>query len=505
MKVLVVSSEVVPFAKTGGLADVIGAFPKFLKKFDVDVRVVLPKYGMTDEKKFNLVKTSIDLKIPIGKRNEKVSVLQSELDVPDKRFGNVPVYFIKHDGYYNRNGLYGTLEGDFSDNDERFMLFCRAAIEFVKKLGWAPDIIHVNDWQAGLIPVYLKTLYKNDVFFKHTKTIFTIHNIAYQGMFPKEAINKAGLPWKHFTPERLEYYGKINYLKSGLVYSDCITTVSPTYALQIQDSNEFGRGMEGVLRSRRKDLYGIINGLDYADWDPEKDPFIAEKYSYNLLEGKLRCKMDLQRQTGLPQRGDVPLLGMVSRIDSQKGFDLLVDIIDSLLKHELQIVLLGTGDKTYHDLLSRKAKKYKRQFSLNLKFDNGLAHKIYAGSDFFLMPSKFEPCGLGQMISIRYYTVPIVMKTGGLADTITNFSEKSLNGNGIVFNRYNSTSFFNALLKAVKIYKTQKLLKKLLSNLSTNDFSWENSIKQYYNLYKNVLQKDAGVSLNSDLYAHPKN
>lgn len=486
MKVLMASPECVPFSKTGGLADVAGTLPKWLRKAGVDVRIVLPKYKMTDDKKFGLKDTGAVLKIPIGDKVAEARILKGSVPAGGDGSGDVPVYFIKNDGYFKRDGLYGDIKGDYPDNHERFIFFCRAALELVKTIEFKPDVIHTHDWQTGLIPAYLKTAYKYDSYFTHTKTVFTIHNIAYQGNFPKEVLYQAGFTWGEFTPERLEYYGKVSFLKSGLVYSDAINTVSPTYAEQIQSSNEFGRGMEGVLSHRKADLSGIINGIDYNDWDPEKDRFIAQGYSLNNKEGKAVCKQALQKEVGLPQKSDVPFLGIVSRLDPQKGFDLLAEIIGPLLKKEVQLIILGTGDKTYHDLLSKIAKKHKKQFSLHLTFDNALAHRIYAGCDFFLMPSRFEPCGLGQMIASRYLTVPVVMKTGGLADTIHQFGSSNPRGNGFVFSKYAAKDFLKAVLDALKAYKKQKQFAGILNNLYSADFRWESSVREYISLYSKI-------------------
>ncbi|MFH1202486.1 MAG: glycogen/starch synthase [Candidatus Omnitrophota bacterium] len=455
MKVLICSSEIVPFAKTGGLADVAGALPFALEELGVEVRLVMPKY--------RTVKTNQQT---LGK--------------------NIIVYFIENDAYFNRDGLYGTKAGDFPDNLDRFSFFCKEALELVKREGFQPDIIHCNDWQTALIPVYLKSLYAEDPFFKNTKTVFTIHNLAYQGLFPKEELPKTGLPWYLFNMEALEFYGKINLLKGGLVFSDLINTVSSAYAREIQ-TKEFGAGLEGMLAKRKNSLFGILNGLDYRIWDPATDKFIFKSFSPKALKDKTANKTRLQEACGLKPSASTPLFGIVSRLAEQKGFDLLAGIMKDLCKMPIQIVILGTGDQKYHDLLGKIAKQYPERLSLNLKFDDPLAHQIYAGSDFFLMPSKYEPCGLGQMISLKYATIPIVYKTGGLADTIVDFDLKKKIGNGFVLRKYSQKELLAAIKRALSIYKKKPVWSGLVRHATTYDFSWKSAAANYIKLYNRLL------------------
>ncbi len=483
MKILIASPECVPFAKTGGLADVVGALPKFLKKKKHDVRLIMPKYKKIDTQKFELKPSVKGLLVPVGENTEVANVWEARLE------RSIPVYFIENDKYFARDELYRTATGDYPDNAERFIFFSRACLEAAKALAFQPEIIHCHDWQVGLIPVYLKTLYRIDGFFHSTATVLTIHNIAYQGLFPKEILNMAGFAWYDFTPDKLEYYDQISFLKAGIVYTDIVTTVSPTYAKEIQSSNEFGRGMEGVLHRRAGDLYGITNGIDYKEWDPTKDKYISTRYTLKSLEKKEMCKSELGKIAGLKVDENTPLIGMISRLDSLKGFDLLAQCMPDLMKENLQFVILGIGDQVYQDLLKATAKKYPGKISLNLKFDNILAHQIYAGCDFFLMPSRFEPCGLTQLIAMRYGTIPIVRQTGGLADTVEQFSSKTGTGNGFVFTEYKASALITAVKQALGLYADEKLWKQVRSNAMGSNFSWDKAVEKYIELFKRAYEK----------------
>ncbi len=482
MKVLICSFECVPFAKVGGLADVVGTLPKFLKKKKIDVRVVIPLHKKIDRKKFGLKNLNQKFLIPIGGIIEDANLWQSKI-------GSVPIFFIESSKFFDRDEIYRTKDGDYSDNPVRFIFFSRAVLECCKAIDFKPDIIHCNDMQTGLIPAYLKTLYRIDAFFSKTKTIFTIHNIAYQGVYPKDIFYIAGFKDEDFTPEKLEYYSQISFIKAGIVYSDIVSTVSPTYSLEIQTSSEHGRGLEGILRTRKDALYGILNGIDYEEWNPETDKIIKSNYNTSDISGKNLCKKDLQNICGL-SKDDVPLMGMVSRLDPLKGFDLLVEISSEIIKMPVQLVILGVGDKIYQDALLDLSRKYPKKISLNLKFDNDLAHKIYAGCDIFLMPSRSEPCGLGQMIAMRYGTIPVVHKTGGLADSVTPFNQKTKNGTGFLFDEYNSGSFLNTIENVIEIYKKRDLWKTLIINAMKQDFSWSNSVQEYIRIYKLAVKNN---------------
>lgn len=494
MKILLATSECVPFAKTGGLADVSGALPKALKGFKHDVRIIMPRYKKIDVKKFGLKTIAKDIPVSFKDKIEMATVMEGKISLnsvgeKSKRFAHIPVYFVDNEKYYNRDELYRTPFGDYEDNGERFVFFSRAVLETTKAVDFKPDVIHCNDWQTGLISAYLKTLYILDSFFLKTATLYTIHNIAYQGIFPENIFYLAGFDWWDFVPERFEYYGQVNFMKAGLIYADILNTVSKTYSCQIQASEEFGRGMEGILAGRKDDLYGIINGLDYEDWNPRQDRNIVANYNLDNLGGKVVCKKDLQKINGLLISETTPLIGLISRLDSQKGFDILQDAIDEMVKMDLQFILLGTGDKKYMDLFKKIGIKYPRRVGINLKFDNALAHKIYAGSDMFLIPSCFEPCGLGQLISFTYGTIPIVHKTGGLADTVDQFRPNTGRGKGFVFSEYSSKSLLEAIKKAISLYKNKKKWNKLMKNGMEADFSWGRAAKEYIGLYKKAQQK----------------
>lgn len=485
MDVLIASSEAVPFCKTGGLADVAGTLPKELEKLGLKVRLLLPLYKKV--KREPLRPTGLKIKVFISDRFEEASLWQG------KTGRDVPVYFIEKDKYYDRPELYQTSEGDYPDNAERFLFFSRAILEASKVLDLKPDIIHLNDWQTAMASVYLKTLYKDDPCFKRTASLLTIHNLGYQGLFWHLDMHLTGLGWEFFTPEGIEFYGKISLLKGGIVFSDIINTVSKTYSREIQ-TEEFGFGLDGVLRKRREDLYGIINGIDYDEWDPSRNGSIPSQFGLNDMKGKDICKRAVQKEMGLEDTG-YPLIGMITRLAGQKGLDILSESIEDIMKLDLQLIILGEGEETYHKKLSSISRKYPSRIGVKIGFDPVLARKIYAGSDFFLMPSRYEPCGLGQMISLRYGTIPIVRKTGGLADTVKEFSlNRSYKtyktyGNGFLFEEYSARALFRAIKKALGIYKDKRLLPLLVSNAMSCDFSWSVSAKKYLDLYKKAVKK----------------
>ncbi|MDP2905627.1 MAG: glycogen synthase GlgA [Candidatus Omnitrophota bacterium] len=460
MKIAFCASEVVPFAKTGGLADVAGALPLALEAAGCEVIVIMPGYEVVRRSSsvVRRLKEGISYAV-IGK--------------------NIKVYFIENDKYFGRDGLYGGKSGDYPDNLERFSYYCRRALELLKEINFRADIIHVNDWQAALIPVYLKSIYSQDTFYKNTRTVLTIHNLGYQGLFPREEFSKTGLDPGLFNIDGLEFYGKINILKGGLEFCDVITTVSPTYALEIQTA-ELGFGLEGVLRERGSRVFGILNGLDYSVWDPAVDNLIAKDYSIHSLEDKYINKEDLQKSCGLTPDKETMLAGIVTRLAEQKGLDILTPVIGNICKMGLQLVILGTGDLKYHRLLQKAAKKYPGLISLNLKFDNRLAHRIYAGADLFLMPSQYEPCGLGQMISLRFGTIPLVFKTGGLADTVNI-------DNGFVFDKYSRQDLLAAGKQAAAAFRDKAGWRARMERAMRCDFSWEGAAKAYLKVYEKAL------------------
>ncbi|MCX5695609.1 MAG: glycogen synthase GlgA [Candidatus Omnitrophica bacterium] len=462
MKIVMCASEVVPFAKTGGLADVAGALPLALEKENQEIIIIMPRYKAIDAAKFNL-------------KPSKNGVLSGVLGK------NIKVYFIENADLFDRDGLYGDKNGDHKDNLDRFSYYCRKSLDLLKEINFKPDIIHCHDWQSALVPVFLKTIYAKDPFYKNIRTILTIHNIGYQGLFPKDEFGKLGLDWSLFSMEGLEFYGQVNILKGGMIFSDIINTVSPTYAKEIQ-TKEFGFGLEGVLNKRRNSVFGILNGLDYDIWDPQSDKFIAKNFSADSPEGKAKDKEDLQALCKLPLKKDVPLLGIVSRLAEQKGFDILAEGIDEICKMNIQMVILGTGDIKYHEVMQSMVAKYPKVISLALKFDDTLAHKIYAGSDIFIMPSRYEPCGLGQLISLRYGTIPLVFKTGGLADTVN--SE-----NGFIFDSYSRIRLVKTIRKALDAFKDKAGWSALVKKAMKCNFSWEASAKKYLDLYAKAKAK----------------
>lgn len=485
MHIVFVTSEMVPFAKTGGLADVLGALPREIASLGHDVKVIMPRYSILDAKDFTLKKAMDSFEVPLGAEKEKAQVKSCMVPAGN---GSVEVFFVEHSSFFDRDGLYGTSLGDYPDNDKRFIFFSKAVIEIMKKLDTEPDVIHCHDWQTGLIPAYIKLIYQKQGLFEKTRTFFTIHNLAYQGNFPPDTLALTGFGWDEFTLHRLEFYGKLSFMKAGLIYSDILTTVSPNYAHEIQ-THEFGCGLDGVLRERANDLYGILNGIDTEEWNPETDKALASTYTSANLSKKLIDKGMLQKEVNLKVDPEIPLMGMVTRLVDQKGIDLVLAILDELAKRDIQLVILGSGDNKYHNALMNLAKKHMGQFSFNLKFNEKLSRRVYAGSDFFLMPSVFEPCGLGQMIALRYGALPIVRNVGGLADTVTDYHENHGKGNGFVFEEKTHMALLEKIDEALKIFKDKNLWADLQKNAMKCDFSWKTSAKHYVELYQKAKRK----------------
>lgn len=485
MEIVFIVSEMVPFAKTGGLGDVGGTLPHAIAKLGHSVSVFLPKYKTISGQKYPFKLVYEPLHIPLGSDVETGKVFSA-------RFNEINVFLIDEPSFFDRDGIYGTPKGDYPDNDKRFAFFQRASLEALKKLKIRPDVIHCNDWQSGLISVYLKTLYRADPFFSNTKTVFTIHNLAYQGNFPPDSISTTGISWDEFRHERLEFYGKLSFLKGGLVYSDVLTTVSERYAQEIQ-SKDFGCGMEGVLSGRKNDLHGILNGINLEEWDPAHDPELAQNFDARSIEKKLGCKTALQKESGLTQDPKAPLFGFVGRLTDQKGVDLLEPILEEIAREGWQLILLGSGDEAYQERLRRVSERYAGSIRSNITFDVTLSKRIYAGSDIFLLPSRFEPCGLGQMISFRYGTVPLVREVGGLADTVQEFDPKTGKGNGFSFLDYTPDALLETMRKAARLYKDPKQWSVLVANGMKADFSWHVSAEKYVDLYQKVERKPIGV------------
>ncbi|MEK6742711.1 MAG: glycogen synthase GlgA [Nitrospirota bacterium] len=480
MKILFAASEVAPFAMTGGLADVAGSLPQALAALGHDVRVVLPRYRQVDTSTFGLKHTAT-FYVPLASWKERCDILTGTLGK------NVTVYFLNKDIYFDRPGLYGTPRGDYADNAERFIYFSRAVPELCRVLNFRPDIIHCNDWQTGLVPLYVKSLSANVEELRSARTVFTVHNLGYQGIFWHWDMRLTGLSWDVFTPEGIEFWGKMNLLKAGLVYADVISTVSATYSREIQ-TPEYGHGLDGVLRRRTSDLYGIVNGLNYDEWDPAKDPALPKTYSISRPSGKQACKESLRKQLKLP-RVPGPVLGMVTRLSDQKGLDILMDALPRILARNCQIIILGTGDERYHRLLTEAGEGNADRMRVLLKYDDTLARRIYAGSDLFLMPSRYEPCGLGQMHALRYGTVPVVRRTGGLADTVINFNPRTGKGTGFVFDEYTPDALAACVERALKEYGRPAAWKRIVNAGMKVDFSWDRSAKEYEKLYRKAMKK----------------
>jgi starch synthase len=472
MRILFAASEGLPFSKTGGLADVIEALPKALVAQGHEVAVVLPRYRGTK----TVTSVIPSLTIPIGNR------LRFPAIADGTQVGGVRYFFLDDPAYFDRDGIYGGPAGDYPDNAERYSEFCRAVIEISKHV-WPTDVFHCHDWQTGLLPVLLRTTYGDDPVVQNLPVAFTIHNMGYHGQFPRTALSTAGIPETVFHPGALEFFGNINYLKGGLVFSDYLTTVSPRYAQEIQTA-EYGYGLEGVVRGRGDRVVGILNGVDYSIWNPAKDSLIAAKYSAKDLAGKQFCKQDLLQIFGLaadnPHRA---LLGIVSRFADQKGFDLIADRAHEVLREEVMLVVLGTGERRYEELFRALASAYPGRVGYKFAYDNALAHKIEAGSDIFLMPSRYEPCGLNQIYSLKYGTVPVVRATGGLDDTVENFDVEHGTGTGFKFHEYTGTAFLYAVKQALQHYADERIWKRIQLNGMAKDFSWRASAAQYAKIY----------------------
>lgn len=493
LRILFLSSEVAPFAKTGGLADVSSALPKALFEMGHDVRVMMPKYGCINERKF-VLREVIRLKhIPVQLKNVVHETCAKSAFIPDSK---VQVYFLDYKPYFDRSDLYVDPKTgkDYPDNAQRFALFCKAALEMMKLLVWEPQIIHCNDWQTALVPYYLKNDYADDLFFSKTFTVLTLHNMAYQGNFPPTILDELGLPKDlERIGSEMEFYGNINFLKSGILSADLLTTVSPTYAQEIQTDPELGAGLQGVLNLRSDDLFGILNGVDESIWNPEIDKYLPQTFSANESSGKMVAKQKLLEMAEIEFNPTIPLIGMISRIADQKGFDLIASVLDDILRLPTQLVILGTGDPKTEKLFEKLAKQHRKQMRVFLKFDNELAHLIEAGSDMFLMPSKYEPCGLNQMYSLKYGTVPIVRKTGGLTDTIIDFIEDPVRGNGFVFEKYEGRELLKAVKNAVQTFADDKTWQKLYKRGMKTDFSWASAAEKYLKIYTRIdLTKKRG-------------
>ncbi|HIC90901.1 MAG TPA: glycogen synthase GlgA [Syntrophaceae bacterium] len=480
MKILFVSSEVAPFSKVGGLAEVSHGLPKALKRLGHEVIIVSPKYRSVEYSNLAIKKTNKTLGVPISWKMYAGQVFKSEID-------GIPVYLIARDELFDRDGIYGTEYGDYQDNAERFTFFSRAVLELCITLNLDVDVIHCNDWHTALIPVYLKTLYKDMPILSKVASLYTIHNLGYQGIFWQYDMPLTGLPWELFAPSALEFYGKINFMKGGIVFADIINTVSRKYLTEIQTEAN-GCGLDGVLRERSQDLFFVFNGVDYDIWNPATDQWIAANYAQDSIENKALCKADLRRVFDLND-SDSPLIVMVSKLIDRKGLDLVTRAFDNIISLDLQLVILGKGEDRYQTFLVDMATKYKGKLGIYIGYDAALNHKILAGSDIFLMPSKYEPCGLDQLYSLKYGTIPIVRAVGGLDDTVVDYDTSSGIGTGFKFTDYTPEALMGAIERAINLFKDKHAWLKLMKQAMTQDFSWESSAHRYVELYKKAIAK----------------
>jgi starch synthase len=490
LNIAMFSAEVFPFVKVGGLADVGGALAKALEVLGMRVVIVLPAFKAIDHDRFAMrpYKSIPDFPVPMGAGSSRAEIYHARMAGT-----SIDAFLIGSGDYFYRDGIYDdplTKEG-YHDNMQRFMFFMKAGLELVRRLGRPVDVIHCHDWQTALIPGMLRTNLDRDPFFGRIGTLFTIHNLAYQGIYPKESLYWAGIDYRHFFPASpFEFWGKVNFMKAGIEFADLFTTVSENYAREIQSGPEFGHGLEGIIRRRRQDLWGIVNGIDHAEWDPARDPLIPKPFCAENLKGKKACKAAVLSAFGLrPLPGDVPLVGIVSRLAEQKGFDLLGDSIEEIAGLDLQIVVLGQGQQKYHDLFRQMARRYPEKIATRFEFDNRLSHLVIAGSDMLLMPSKFEPCGLNQLYSLRYGTVPVVRAVGGLVDTVENYDFAKGTGTGFSFNHYSSHELIIALMRALLVYAKPERWRALMLRGMGQDWSWERSARKYLELYQRIYRK----------------
>ncbi len=483
MKIALISSEAVPYSKTGGLADVAGTLYREYIRMGLDVSLFVPLYKTTSVKfADSMTDTGISLDIPVGSDIQKCRLfrLAAKGSPPDARG---QVYFISNADYFDREELYGPPEGDYPDNAARFAFFSKSVLEVCRKLKLKFDVLHCNDWQTGLIPLYIEALRLREKLFEDTRTMFTIHNLGYQGLFPPSALDLTGLGPDHFTPEGIEFYGNINLLKAGIISADMVTTVSQTYAKEILTPDK-GFGLDGVLRTRKDALYGVLNGIDYNEWNPAADPALPASYAQSDAAGKKICKQALISHCGFTGKSEMPILSFIGRLSEQKGIVLLAGSINELMRRGLKLFILGRGDAHLEKLLRDYAGRYPGDIFFVAGFDDRLAHLAYAGSDIFLMPSVYEPCGLGQMIAMRYGTVPVATNTGGLADSITAETNARQDMNGFLFNEHSLPSFTAGINSALQAYGNRKVWAKIVCSAMGTDFSWPGSAAKYLELYK---------------------
>ena len=482
LRVLYLAAEVFPYAKTGGLADVAGSLPKAIRALGHDIRIAMPRYGFIDKEKWNL-KPVAEVQVPLGNTVESGTVYQTYL-------GDVPVYMVDNDRFFNRDGIYA-----YPDDAERFIFFSRAALELAKALDWRPHIVHCNDWHTALVPNWLKTVLKDDPFWKDTRTVFTIHNLAYQGVFGYRVLEVAGLAQYGFIvhPQLSHWDHVVHFMGRGIIFADIVTTVSPRYAQEIM-TPEFGAGLDPLLRDRADTVVGILNGIDTEVWNPATDEFLHKNYDVDHLDARVENKRFLQKEAGFPVDDNIPLFGFIGRLTEQKGIDLLVETAEKVVRHlDAQLVILGTGEQRWHDLIVSAAEKHPEHIKAYLTFNNPMAHYIYAGVDMLLMPSRFEPCGLNQMIALHYGAIPVVREVGGLADTVHDFDPRTGEGNGFSFRPYEADALYTAMVRAVENWKHEETWRELQRRGMTTDFSWNRSAQQYVEVYRRALSMPGGL------------
>lgn len=484
--VLFVTSEVFPYSKTGGLADISNSLPQALNSLGNEVRIISPKYGQLDERRLQIheIKRLKDLKLDVAGKSTRFSIKSSFIHGKNTK---AQIYLVENQDYFKNKGIYQNIKTkqDFTNNDERFLFFCKCVLEILEILQWTPDVIHCNDWQTALIPAMLKRVYNKNQHIKDIKTILTVHNLAYQGDFPKSSFDKTGLPESVWTEVGGYQKGRFNYLRTGLNYADKITTISEKYAQEIRTEKSMSFGMEDILEKRKRDISGILNGIDYNIWNPNVDKIITYRYTYQEIPLKYENKRELLHRFNLEYKENTPLIGMVSRLVESKGLELMVKILPELMKEDIQLIILGTGDENYQKFLLNAKKKYPDKLIVQIAFDENLAHHIEAGADMILMPSKYEPCGLTQLYSLKYGTVPIVRNTGGLSDTVIDY--KKNDGTGFLFDKFDAKEFLNTIKNAVSIYrKNKQKWYNIIRNGMALDYSWKVSAAKYINLYKKL-------------------
>jgi len=482
MRVLLAAAEAYPFAKVGGLADIAGSLPKALAKLDIDCRIIIPLYDKIGRDFFSLNPENIQVSIEMGYQRVQANLWSGKFPGT-----SIKAYFVECEKYFGRPGIYTDPEtGEaYPDDGERYIFFSKAVVAMVKEMNWKPDILHCNDYQTGLIPAIMKLNHSDE----DCGLIYSIHNLAYQGRYDSAILDYIGFGRDQFYPMGpFEFFGQVNLMKIGINFTDIINTVSPTYSREIQSSEEYGYGLEGILKSKKDNLYGVLNGIDTTVWNPEIDEHTPYKFTRDDLSGKRMCKAALLKEVGLPDKElDKPIISMISRLADQKGFDILLPVLEDIINHDCYFVVLGTGKKAYEAALTKMAKKYPRNMAAVIDFKGPLAHRIEAGADMFLMPSKYEPCGLNQMYSMTYGTVPIVRKTGGLNDTVEQADLENEKGTGFVFEKYDSKALYNIVSKALKAFENGQGWRKLQSRGMKKDFSWKASAGEYVKLYRQAL------------------